>query len=82
MTNRWHTLTMCYAHMLKVMPERATLAPPIWRLAEAVLLNGRAVMQKGVLAFGMNVRKLSETKSPNVNNALKSVSTPSVVLFL
>ena len=35
--------------MLKVMSERATLAPPIWRLDEAVLLNGRAVMQKGVV---------------------------------
>ena len=49
MTNRWHTLTMCYAHMLKDISERVTLAPPIWRLDEAVLLNGRAVMQKGVV---------------------------------
>ena len=32
--------------MLKVMSKRATLAPPIWRLDETVLLNGRAVMQK------------------------------------
>ena len=49
MTNRWHTLTICYAHKLKVMPERVTLAPPIWRLDEEVLLNGRAVMPKGVI---------------------------------
>ena len=40
---------MCNADKLIVMPEHATLAPPICRLAGEVLLIGRRVTQKGVL---------------------------------
>ena len=39
---------MCYADKLIVMPEHATLAPPICRLAGEVLSIGRRVTQKGV----------------------------------
>ena len=48
-TNRWRALKMCNADKLIVMPEHATLAPPICRLAGEVLLSGRRVTQKGVL---------------------------------
>ena len=40
---------MCYTDKLIVMPEHATLAPPICRLAGEVLSIGRRVTQKGVL---------------------------------
>ena len=40
---------MCYADKLIVMPEHATLAPPICRLAGEVLSIGRRVTQKGVV---------------------------------
>ena len=40
---------MFYADKLIVMPEHATLAPPICRLAGEVLSIGRRVTQKGVL---------------------------------
>ena len=40
---------MCYADKLIVMPEHATLAPPICRLAGEVLSIGRRITQKGVL---------------------------------
>ena len=39
---------MCYADKLIVMPEHATLAPSICRLAGEVLSIGRRVTQKGV----------------------------------
>ena len=42
------------------MPERVTLAPPKWRLDEGILLNGRAVMQKGVLLCYMYVPMVSK----------------------
>ena len=48
-TNRWRALTMCYADKLKVMPEQATLPPPIYRLAGEVLPIGRRIMQKGAI---------------------------------
>ena len=40
---------MCYADKLIVMPEHATLAPPICRLAGEFLSIGRRVTQKGVV---------------------------------
>ena len=40
---------MCNADKLIVMPEHATLAPPICRLAGEVLSIGRRVTQKGVV---------------------------------
>ena len=44
---------MCYADKLIVMPEHATLAPPICRLTGEVLSIGRRVTQKGVLEAGI-----------------------------
>ena len=48
---------MCYADKLMVMPEYATLAPPICRLAGEVLLIGRRITQKGVIVFRSTVIK-------------------------
>ena len=50
---------MCYADKLIVMPEHATLAPPICRLAGEVLSIGRRVTQKGVFVLQNNLYQVT-----------------------
>ena len=60
---------MCYADKLIVIPEHATIALPICRLAGEVLSIGRRVTQKGVLfiAFVMIVARRPPIKTTRVN---------------
>ena len=56
---------MCNADKLIVMPEHATLAPPICRLAGEVLSIGRRVTQKGVVyALRLFVYRLRLRSAP------------------
>ena len=81
---------MCYVDKLIVMPEHATLAPPICRLAGEVLSIGRRVTQKGVFPIDFLWRgpRISDTQTlfsdtqTLINNFLLTIMTAALISYM